>query len=195
MEVIRQLRIAVTLLIAFSLITGLVYPAMVTAIAQLIFPWQANGSLILKNDKAIASELIGQPFTDAKYFWSRPSATTPFPYNALASSGSNLGPLNDDLLSAVKQRMSTLQKMNPNNHEAIPVDLVTTSGSGLDPEISPYAAFYQIERVAKARGLSSDQIQKIVQAHVQSRTFAILGEPRVNVMQLNIALDEQGQGR
>lgn len=188
-EAIKQLKTAFMILLLITLLTGLIYPAVVTIIAQLFFPHQANGSLITSNGKLIGSELIGQSFTDPKYFWGRPSATTPFPYNAANSSGSNLGPSNPDLLTAVKARAEALQKSDPHNKSLIPVELVTASGSGLDPDISPLAAAYQILRVAKARNISEDKLQTLVHSMIQNRTFWILGEPRINVLQLNLALD------
>ncbi len=190
LETLKQLKTALILLIVFTIITGIIYPAFVTGVAQFLFPWRANGSLIIQNNKAVGSALIGQAFTDPKYFWGRPSATTPYPYNAQNSSGSNLGPSNPDLLTAVKARISILNKADPQNLQLIPVDLVTASGSGLDPDISPYAAYYQIHRIAQARGLAELQIQKIIQSLIQYRTLGILGEPRVNVLQLNLALDD-----
>jgi K+-transporting ATPase ATPase C chain len=190
-ETRKQIRIAIKLLIVFTVLTGFIYPLVVTGLAQLFFPWQANGSILKVGDKAIGSRLIGQAFTDPKYFWGRPSATTPFPYNASSSSGSNLGPSNPDFLSAVQKRVNDLKKANPQAPDAnsVPVDLVTASGSGLDPEISPRAAYYQVPRVAKARGQSEDQIRDLVDHLIKPRTFGILGEPRVNVLELNLALD------
>jgi K+-transporting ATPase ATPase C chain len=177
------------MLLLLTGLTGVVYPLAVTGIAQLVFPHQANGGLIMKDGKPVGSELIGQPFDDAKYFWSRPSATSPFPYNAGASSGSNLGPTNPDLLKAVADRAETLKKADPGQTAPVPVDLVTASGSGLDPDITPAAALYQVPRVAKARGISEDRLRQLVAEHTQGRTFGILGEPRVNVLALNLALD------
>ncbi len=188
-KAIKQIRTAITLLILFTILTGLIYPAIVTVFAQLLFPWQANGSLIQQHGQYIGSELIGQSFTDTKYFWGRPSATTPFPYNAENSSGSNLGPSNPDLLAAVQARIAALHKVDPQNTNPIPIDLVTASGSGLDPEISPLAAFYQIPRIAKVRGISTNQLYLLVEQTTEKRFFGILGEPRVNVLKLNIALD------
>ncbi len=187
-NIIKQIRTAVILLILFSILTGLIYPLVVTGLAQLLFPWQANGSIIQQNGKVVGSALIGQAFTDPKYFWSRPSATTPFSYNAENSSGSNLGPSNPDFLSAVRERVANLHKADPQNQNLIPVDLVTASGSGLDPEISPVAAFYQAHRIAVARGLPEKDIHELIEGLIKKRTFRILGEPRVNVLELNLAL-------
>src|SRR6185436_9545443 len=148
-------------------VTGLAYPAIVTAVAQLVFPHQANGSLIVKDGKAVGSTLIGQPFDDPKYFWGRPSATSPFPYNAAASSGSNLSPTNPSLIKSVQARVDALRAADPGNTAPVPVDLVTASGSGLDPHISPAAAFYQVDRVARARGLDPAAVRKLVEEHVE----------------------------
>jgi K+-transporting ATPase ATPase C chain len=184
-----HLRAATMMLLLLTALTGLIYPVVVTGIAQLVFPHQANGSLIMKDGKPVGSELIGQPFDDPKYFWSRPSGTSPFPYNAGASSGSNLGPTNPDLLKAVGDRVETLKKADPENRTAVPVDLVTASGSGLDPHITPAAALYQVPRVAKARGVREDRLRALIADHTEGRTFGILGEPGVNVLKLNLALD------
>ncbi len=189
-ESLKQLKTAFLFIIVMTIITGLIYPAIVTGVAQLLFPWQANGSLIKQNNIIVGSQLIGQNFTDAKYFWGRPSATSPYAYNASSSAGSNLGPSNPDLITAIKQRIDVLHKADPQNKQLIPVDLVTTSASGLDPDISPLAAYYQMERVAKARGLSEDVIKKLIDSHITSRSFGFLGEPRVNVLQLNLDLDK-----
>ncbi len=186
---LKHLRPTLVALLMFTSITGIVYPLVVTGITQVIFPGQANGSLIMKDGKAVGSELIGQPFDDPKYFWSRPSATSPFPDNAGSSGGSNLGPTNPDLQKAVQGRIEALRAADPGNTAPIPVDLVTTSGSGLDPHISPAAALYQVRRVAKARGLSEDAVHNLVEQHVEGRQFGFLGEPRVNVLKLNLALD------
>jgi potassium-transporting ATPase KdpC subunit len=186
---LSHLRAATMMLLLLTGLTGVVYPLAVTGIAQLVFPHQANGGLIMKDGKPVGSELIGQPFDDAKYFWSRPSATGPFPYNAGASSGSNLGPTNPDLLKAVADRAETLKKADPGQTAPVPVDLVTASGSGLDPDITPAAALYQVPRVAKARGISEERLGQLVAGHTQGRTFGILGEPRVNVLTLNLAVD------
>ena len=188
-EISTQLRPALVCLLLFTLITGGVYSALVTGLAQLLFPHQANGSLIVQDGKVMGSALVGQPFADPAYFWGRPSATGPFPYNAAASSGSNLGPTNPALLEAVKGRIEALRQTDPDNPAPIPVDLVTASGSGLDPHISPAAAFYQVRRVAKARGMSTEQVQALVVERIEGRQWGFLGEPRINVLTLNLALD------
>lgn len=187
---VAQLRPALVSLLLLTLLTGLAYPLVVTGIAQVLFSQQANGSLILQNDQAVGSELIGQNFTDPKYFWGRLSATGPVPYNASASSGSNLGPLNPALLDAVQARIKALKAADPENSAPIPVDLVTASGSGLDPHISPAAAAYQVQRVAKIRHLDATKVQDLVAKHTEGRQWFIFGEPRVNVLQLNLALDQ-----
>ena len=184
-----QLRPAIVSLAIFTLLTGILYPLAVTGIAQLAFPYQANGSLIEKDAQALGSELIGQPFDDPSYFWGRLSATSHFSYNAAASSGSNLGPTNPDLTAAVQVRIAALEAANPSNTLPIPVDLVTASGSGLDPHISIAAALYQVPRVAKARGFSEETVRALVDQNTQGRLFGFLGEPRVNVLLLNLALD------
>lgn len=182
------LRPALVLLALFTVLTGALYPAAVTATAQLIFPAQANGSLIHHENTVRGSHLIGQPFASPGYFWSRPSATSPVPYNAAASSGSNLGPLNPALADAVRQRIAALRGADPGNVAPVPVDLVTSSGSGLDPHISPSAALYQVARVAKARTLDPAGVRRLVENHIEGRSFG-LGEARVNVLDLNLALD------
>jgi len=186
---LSQLRPALIALVALTIITGVLYPFGVTLIAQLAFPSQANGSLIVQNGNIVGSALIGQSFDDPKYFWSRPSATGPVAYNAGASSGSNLGPTNPALIEAVQARAEALRAADPNNTAPIPVDLVTASASGLDPHISVAAAHYQIARVARARNLDAARVQQLVAQFTEGRTFGILGEPRVNVLQLNLALD------
>jgi K+-transporting ATPase ATPase C chain len=177
------------MLVIWTVLTGLVYPLAVTGLAQLLFPHQANGSLVVRDGQVIGSELIGQYFDQPKYFWSRPSATSPFPYNAAASSGSNLGPTNPALIEAVKGKLAALRAAEPANDNPIPVDLVTASGSGLDPHISPAAAEYQVRRVARARGLDENSVRALVAQHIEGRQLGFLGERRVDVLQLNLALD------
>ncbi len=184
-----QIRPALLILLVFTVLTGLIYPLVLTGLAQLFFPSQANGSLIIKNGQAVGSALIGQPFSAPDYFWGRPSATSPFPYNAAASSGSNLGPGNPALLEAVQARIAALKAADPGNTLPIPVDLVTASASGLDPDISVAAALYQLPRVARLRGLSESALLTLVNQYTQPRQLGFLGEPRVNVLQLNLALD------
>ena len=184
-----HLRPALMCLILFTVITGVVYPLVVTGIAQVLFPFQANGSLIVNDGKVLGSTLIGQPFDDPKYFWSRPSATSPFGYNAGASTGSNLSPTNPDLVKAVQGRVDALRAADPGNTAPVPVDLVTASGSGLDPHISPAAALYQVARVARERKFSQDTVRTLVERHTEGRWLGFLGEPRVNVLTLNLALD------
>jgi K+-transporting ATPase ATPase C chain len=185
---IARLRAAAVMLVSLTVITGVVYPLLVTAVAEAAFPRQAHGSLIEKGGKVVGSSLIGQPFDDPKYFWSRPSATTP-PYNASSSSGSNLGPTNPALADAVKSRIEALRAADPDSLGPVPVDLVTSSGSGLDPHISPAAANYQVHRVAKARGLPEDAVRKLVLRFTESPFLGLGGEPGVTVLQLNLALD------
>lgn len=186
---LAELRPSLVLLAAFSLLTGIAYPAVVTVGARVLFPRQAEGSLIRDGGAIRGSALIGQPFSGAGYFWSRPSATTPA-YNAAASSGSNLGPTNPALAQAVADRIAALRAADPSNTALVPVDLVTASGSGLDPHITPAAAAYQVARVARARGLSQAQVERLVASHTEGRTFGVLGEPRVNVLRLNLALEQ-----
>ncbi len=187
---LQSIRPALVLFVILSLITGIAYPLLTTGIGQWLFPAQANGSLIVQDGQVIGSSLIGQNFTQAQYFWGRPSATAPYPNNAAASSGSNFGPLNPALTEAVKTRVAALKAADPDNTLAVPVDLVTTSASGLDPDISPTAANYQANRVAKARDLTLENVQKIIAENTKQRQWGVFGEPRVNVLQLNIALDK-----
>jgi K+-transporting ATPase ATPase C chain len=186
---LKQLRPAATSFLLLTLLTGIAYPLLVTGISQVIMSDQANGSLIVKEGKPVGSSLIGQSFSDPKYFWGRPSATGPVPNNAGASSGSNLGPTNPALMDAVKGRVQALRDADPGNQQPVPVDLVTASGSGLDPHISPAAAEYQLARVARVRNLDPNAVRKLVAEHTEGRQFDILGEPRVNVLELNLALD------
>ncbi|MDD5271486.1 MAG: potassium-transporting ATPase subunit KdpC [Methylovulum sp.] len=187
---VKHLKPAVMLFVILTVLTGVVYPALVTGLAQLLFPGQANGSLIVaENGKTSGSGLIGQPFSSPGHFWGRPSATGPFPYNAGASSGSNLGPTNPALVDAVKARVEALKAADPDNKLPVPVDLITASGSGLDPHISPAAAAYQIPRIAKARKIAPAKLSDLVQAHTEGRQWGLFGEPRVNVLSLNLALD------
>ncbi len=184
-----QIRPALMVILIFIIITGVFYPLLITGIAQVVFPNQANGSLIVANGNVVGSGLIGQQFDDPKYFWGRLSATSPFAYNAAASSGSNLGPTNPALLDAVKARIAALKAADPTNSQLIPVDLVTASASGLDPDISIAAALYQIPRVARVRGMSETAVRALVDHYTEGRQLGFLGEPRVNVLKLNLALD------
>jgi K+-transporting ATPase ATPase C chain len=186
---LSQLRPALLILVVLTLVTGVAYPLLVTGIAQAIFPSQAQGSLIIKDGKVVGSALIGQPFDAPKYFWSRPSATSPFADNAGSSSGSNLSPTNPDIVKTVQGRVDALRAADPGNTAPVPVDLVTASGSGLDPHISPAAALYQVPRVAKARKLTPEAVRAMVERHTEGRFLGFLGEPRVNVLALNLALD------
>jgi potassium-transporting ATPase KdpC subunit len=186
----RLIRPAVSLLIVMTLILGILYPLAITGISKLAFGGEADGSLIYKGGNLIGSTLIGQSFSDPKYFWGRPSATSPQPYNGLASSGSNLGPLNPALLDQVKANQKSLHDADPDNQWAIPVDLVAASGSGLDPEISVAAARYQAARVARARNVPLSQVEDLIKAHQQERLFGFIGEQRVNVLTINMALDQ-----
>jgi potassium-transporting ATPase KdpC subunit len=189
MFAVAQILPALRMVAVLSVLTGVAYPLLITGLAQLVFPGPANGSLILVEGKAMGSALIGQPFDDPKYFWSRPSATSPQPYNAMASIGSNQGARNPALADAVSGRIKALRAADPGNAAPVPVDLVTASGSGLDPHISIAAAAYQAPRVARVRGLSIDQVMELVAEHTEGRTLAMLGEARVNVLTLNRALD------
>ncbi len=175
--------------VALSVLTGIAYPLAVTGIARVTFPWQAGGSLIRQGDTVVGSALIGQNFSEPRYFWGRPSATGPFPYNAAASGGSNQGPLNPALAAAVKARIESLEAADPANTQPVPVDLVTASGSGVDPDISLAGARYQASRVARLRGLKPEQVNALIDGLAEGRTFGFLGEPRVNVLKLNLALD------
>jgi K+-transporting ATPase KdpC subunit len=191
MGMLEQLRPAAVGLVIFTVLTGLIYPALITGLAQLLFADEANGRIITTADGAdVGSALIGQQFTDPAYFWPRPSATGGIPYNGASSSGSNYGPASDDLIAQVEGHIAAYQAVDPNNDAPIPVDLVTSSGSGLDPHISVAGAEYQIARVARERGLSEDQIGELVERYTEGRTLGVLGEPRVNVLKLNLALDE-----
>jgi K+-transporting ATPase ATPase C chain len=183
------IRPAVTLFVIMTVLTGIVYPFAVTGIAQLLFPAQAAGSLVMAGGQAVGSRVIGQSFSDPTYFWSRPSATAPQPYNATASSGSNQGPLNPALIDAIKTRIEALQAADPTNALPVPVDLVTASASGLDPEISIAAAKYQAARVARTRGLAPEKVQALIDSHARGSLLGLLGEPRINVLELNLALD------
>ncbi|MDF2940207.1 MAG: kdpC [Gammaproteobacteria bacterium] len=187
---LKQLRIGLSLLVLLTVLTGVLYPLLITGIGQTLFSGKANGSLITQNGKVIGSSLIGQHFDSPKYFWGRPSATEPFPYNAASSAASNLGPTNPALISSVKNRLIALKQADPNADGLVPIDLVTESGSGLDPDISIAAAFYQAPRIAKARNLPMATVDNLIQSHIESRQLGILGEPRVNVLELNLALDQ-----
>ena len=190
-EIKHQVRPALLALIFFSILLGLLYPVVITGIAHAIFPRLSQGSLILRDGRPIGSELIGQPFSDPKYFWSRPSATTPFSYNATASAGSNMGPTNPALTEAVGDRIRVLRAADPGSAARVPVDLVTASGSGLDPHISPAAAEFQVRRVAQARKLDEALVRRLVARFTEGRQLGLLGEPRVNVLKLNLALDAE----
>jgi len=186
---LKMLKDALGLFLILTLITGVAYPLMVTGVAQLVMPVKANGSLVLRDGKAVGSSLLGQQFRAAGYFWARPSVTSPQPYNGASSSGSNLSPTNPALLDAISARVEALRAADPDNMAPVPVDLVTASGSGLDPHISPAAAIYQLPRVARARGMDESTLRELVDAHIQGRALGFLGEPRVNVLELNLALD------
>jgi potassium-transporting ATPase KdpC subunit len=185
----EHLRPTLVLLAAFTVLTGMAYPAFITAVSQAVFPHQANGSLILRHGRAVGSELIGRQFSAPRYFWGRPSATSPHPYDATAGAGSNLGPSNPDLRIGVAKRVQALQQADPTNNRRVPVDLVTASASGLDPHVSPAAAEYQVPRVARCRGLSETKVRSLVARCTEGRQWGFLGEPRVNVLRLNLALD------
>jgi potassium-transporting ATPase KdpC subunit len=189
----QVIRPAVIFMVVMTILTGVIYPLVVTGIAQVVFHDQANGSLIYEGDKLVGSTLIGQPFDDPKFFWTRPSATGPFPYNAAASSGSNLGAIEPNLTGAFKTRVDALKQADAGNEKPIPVDLITASGSGLDPHITPSAAEYQVSRVAKVRGMDEDAVRKLVAKHTERRTFGLLGEERINVVTLNLELDKTKQ--
>jgi len=194
-DIFSTLRPALLLLLVFTVVTGLAYPALLTGVARAMFPRQAEGSLIRDQGKVVGSELVGQAFTDPAYFWSRPSALGPFPYNASNSTGSNQGPTNPALYDAVKARVEALRAADPGNTAPVPVDLVTASGSGLDPDISPAAAYYQAPRIARLRGLSVDAVRTLIDHQTEDRTLGFLGEPRVNVLALNRALDRLAPAR
>ncbi len=189
---LKMIRPVIVSLFVFTILTGAIYPLVVTGIAQLIFPDQADGSLLVKDGKPVGSSLIGQPFDDPKYFWGRLSATSPFPYNSASSSGSNLAETNPDLVKNVQGRIDALIAADPQAGKQVPVDLATSSASGLDPHISPAAAGYQVKRVAKARGLDESRVSALVAKYTEGRQLGIFGEPRVNVLKLNLALDDLG---
>ena len=190
-----ELRPALIVFALLTLLTGIAYPLVVTGIGQAAFHSNANGSIIESGRHAVGSQLLGQPFTSPKYFWSRPSATGPSPYNGAVSSGSNQGPINPALEAAVKERIAALRAADPGNTAPVPVDLVTASGSGLDPHISPAAAEYQVQRVARERTLPDDEARRLVEQATEGRTFGVLGEPRVNVLELNLALDARSNAQ
>jgi K+-transporting ATPase ATPase C chain len=183
------IRPAILSLLLLTVLTGILYPLCITGLAQFLFSHEANGSLLIREGHPVGSALIGQPFSDPRLFWGRPSATTPFPYNSAASVGSNLGPSNPEVAKAVRSRVAALRAADPDNRLPIPVDLVTASGSGLDPHISPAAALYQVPRVARARGLAEEVVQRLVMDYLRDRDFGILGEPVVPVLELNMALE------
>ncbi len=189
---LRQLKHAFSIFIALSVLTGIVYPLAIWGISQFVFPRQANGSLVYRDGVPVGSSLIGQPFTGPEWFWGRPSATRP-PYNASASTGSNLGPTNPTLAEHVQERIDALRAADPGNKAPVPVDLVTASASGLDPHITPAAAEYQVARIARARGLAVEEVRRLVARHTEERTFGLLGEPRVNVVELNLDLQSAGR--
>ena len=189
------IRPALVLFLIMTAVTGIAYPLVVLGIAQVVFPDQAGGSLVLKGGKAVGSRLIGQNFRDPKYFWSRPSATSPQPYNGVGSSGSNLGPLSPALTDGIKKNIDALRAADPTNTAPVPVDLVTASGSGLDPELSLAGARYQLARVARVRGLSQAAVQSLIDSHARGMWLGLLGAPRVNVLELNLALDDLATGK
>lgn len=191
-KIFHKTRVAFTLVVFFTVLTGIIYPVIITGIAKIFCPWKANGSIIEHDNKVVGSLLIGQSFDDPKYFWGRLSATPVFPYNAYSSSGSNLGPMNPDLLTAVKNRIDQLHRADPKNTSLIPVDLVTASASGLDPDISLEAAAYQIPRIASVRHIQEKFLELLVQHLAKQRRFGVFGESRVNVLELNLALDGLG---
>ncbi|MBF0178483.1 MAG: potassium-transporting ATPase subunit KdpC [Magnetococcales bacterium] len=186
---IKELKSALLLLLVMTLLTGGIYPALVTGLARAIFPFQSSGSFLEIRGEPVASALVGQPFSERRYFWGRPSATTPMPYHAASSNGSNLGPLNPALEERIKNRIAELASSDPGQSRPIPVDLVTASASGLDPHISPAAALWQLPRVARERNIPESQLKELLVRHTEERTFGLLGEPRVNVMTLNLAMD------
>ena len=185
----HQARTAIALFIMMTLLTGVVYPLLITGLTAVLFPYQSGGSIIMKGEKKTASQLIGQEFNSPRYFWGRPSATTPAGYNAASSTGSNLGPSNPDLKKSISVRLAALRSADPDNRMPVPADLVTASASGLDPHISPAAAAWQAPRIARQRGLALDRVQSLIEKHTEGRQFGVLGEARVNVLQLNLALD------
>jgi K+-transporting ATPase ATPase C chain len=189
-EIMSQMKTALMMLILLTVLTGMLYPFIVTLFAQLLFPWQANGSLIERNGEVIGSHLIGQAFTSPHYFWGRPSATTPYPYNGTASSGSNAGPSNPLFLKTIEERAIALRVGNDQPNRLIPVDLVTASGSGLDPEISPFAAYFQVPRIARARDIPQEKILSLIHKHIQYSALPALNVERINVLQLNLDLDD-----
>jgi K+-transporting ATPase ATPase C chain len=185
----QQLRPACILFVLLTLLTGVTYPLLVTAAAQLLFSYQAGGSLVVRNGRVVGSDLIGQSFSSPRYFWGRPSATSPVPYNAASSSGSNLGPTNPALIDAVRERIAVLRTADPTNSGSVPIDLVTASGSGLDPHISPAAAYYQVARIARARRIGESAVRELVDRQIEGPVGGVLGSARINVLRLNLALD------
>jgi K+-transporting ATPase ATPase C chain len=190
---VRELRPVLIVFVLLTLVTGVAYPLVTTLIGRLAFPSQVTGSIIERDGRAVGSRLLGQPFSSPQYFWSRPSATGPMPYNGAVSSGSNQGPLSPALTEAVQERIAALRQADPGNSAPVPVDLVTASGSGLDPHISVAAAEYQIPRVARVRNLPASEVEALVREHTEGRTFGVLGEPRINVLGLNLALDDRAK--